>query len=255
MAPAIAGRMVCHVLVGESADGLVLVDSGLGMADAAQPSRVGPVRHLVGPRFDPAETAVRQLAERGYRPGDVRHIVITHFDFDHVGGISDFPNATVHTTAAEYQAANHPPSRTERQRYRKVQWAHGPIVRTYGGDGESWRGFPLAHPIPGLGDEVALIPMPGHTRGHAAVAVQADERGWLVHAGDAAFVAVGDGPAGTRPGTRRARGAVLAFEQVAAQDRRKIAANHRRLAELDRRSDVTVIPAHDAATFDASPTW
>lgn len=29
---------------------------------------------------------------------------MTHLDFDHAGGISDFPNATVHLLAAEFNA-------------------------------------------------------------------------------------------------------------------------------------------------------
>src|SRR5690606_20910879 len=32
----------------------------------------------------------------GIRPEEVRHLVITHFHADHVGGLAEFPNATVY---------------------------------------------------------------------------------------------------------------------------------------------------------------
>ena len=41
------------------------------------------------------------------RPADVRHIVLTHLDFDHAGGIEDFPGRAVHVMEAERDAAEH----------------------------------------------------------------------------------------------------------------------------------------------------
>src|SRR3546814_15732883 len=37
---------------------------------------------------------------------DVRHIIITHLDFDHAGGIEDFPAAAVHLTGREKVVAD-----------------------------------------------------------------------------------------------------------------------------------------------------
>lgn len=51
------------------------------------------------------ETAVRQVAALGYTPEDVRHIVVTHLDVDHCGGLPDFPDAQVHVLAKELEAA------------------------------------------------------------------------------------------------------------------------------------------------------
>src|SRR4051794_16370347 len=159
MAPAVAGRIVCHVLLCELPDRLVLVDTGLGTADVADPAgRLGLARHLVKPALDERETALRQVAALGYDPTDVRDIVLTHFDFDHVGGLSDFPEATVHVTEAEYGAATNP-RRRERSRYRPAQWAHGPKVVTYAPDGERWEGLPAVRPLEGLGDALALVPL------------------------------------------------------------------------------------------------
>ncbi|WGR91351.1 MBL fold metallo-hydrolase [Bradyrhizobium sp. ISRA435] len=81
------GRMVCHCLLVESNDGLVLVDTGIGLDDIADPARLGRkwVRQTT-PRLDPAETAVRQIKALGFSPNDVRHLLLTHLDRDHAGG-------------------------------------------------------------------------------------------------------------------------------------------------------------------------
>lgn len=209
-----AGPLVFHVLVVETSRGLALVDTGFGGA---------------GPR-----TAKRLL---GVDAAQVRDIVLTHLDFDHVGGLPDFPGATVHTTAAEHAAAITSPDLYERVRYRRGAFAHGPQWRLYDGPGETWREGLTAFPVDGV-PEIALIPMPGHTRGHAAVGVT-DGASLLVHAGDASF----DGSS-YRPGLGRSPH-LRALEQVATRDRRSIARNHRILADLDARADVSVVNAHD----------
>jgi glyoxylase-like metal-dependent hydrolase (beta-lactamase superfamily II) len=119
--------MVCHVLLVETANGLVLIDSGFGTRDCADPARrVGPSRHLIRPVLDAGEAAVNQIGRLGFRPGDVRHIVVTHFDGDHIGGIYDFPDAHIHVTAAEALGALRAPSRGEKVRFRPV---HGRMGR------------------------------------------------------------------------------------------------------------------------------
>lgn len=101
--------LLCHVLLVETDDGLVLVDTGFGIQDCLDPGRVGLFRHVLRPAFLQAETAARQIEQLGYRTSDVRHIVLTHFDFDHIGGIADFPEAHLHVTAAEARGAIHAP--------------------------------------------------------------------------------------------------------------------------------------------------
>jgi glyoxylase-like metal-dependent hydrolase (beta-lactamase superfamily II) len=99
--PRTPGGLVCHVLLLETGNGLVLVDSGLGLADAADPRRrFGSARHFVRPVFAEAETAIHTVRALGFDPRDVRHVVLTHFDADHAGGLTDFPWAAVHLTAA-----------------------------------------------------------------------------------------------------------------------------------------------------------
>lgn len=87
-----AGTLVCHVLLAEADSGLVLVDTGFGTLDCGRPARFGRFRpYFFRPSFDMAEAAVNQVEALGYHRSDVRHIITTHFDADHIGGLADFP--------------------------------------------------------------------------------------------------------------------------------------------------------------------
>ena len=161
--------MCCHCLLIESEDGLILVDTGLGVEDVNNPERLGrPFRLATRPGLEVAQTALRQVADRGFSVADLRHIVVTHLDLDHAGGICDFPDAKVHVFAPELRAARNRESLAERNRYRSVQisavsnWA--PVEL----DGDDWFGFEAVRALPGTRDDVLLIPLLGHTRAIAA---------------------------------------------------------------------------------------
>ncbi|MER6081336.1 MBL fold metallo-hydrolase [Streptomyces sp. NPDC001833] len=239
-------RLVCHVLLIETDNGLVLVDSGYGLDDISDPKRrVGPARHFIRPVFDAEETAARQVEKLGFRRADVRHIVLTHFDADHIGGLSDFPWAEVHLTADEALGAVHSPSARERIRYQQPQWEHGPKLVEHRPDGEKWRGFAAARELVVIAPGIVLIALPGHTRGHAAVAVDAGNR-WLLHAGDSFY------HYGTLDGHSPIPRSLRGMEAVVAYDGKKVRDNHARLAELYRRADpdLVIVNAHDAVLFE-----
>jgi len=175
------GRLVCHCLLGEAKDGLVLVDTGLGLGDIADPKRLGGMSlFFTKPCFDEAETAIRQVVRLGFKPDDVKHIVMTHLDLDHAGGLGDFPEAQVHLLAMEHEAAMNPPTKKEKGRYIQKHWSHGPKWVTHPVDGDKWLVFEHAMEI--LPD-VLLVPLIGHTRGHCAVALRTGD-GWILHCGD-----------------------------------------------------------------------
>ena len=52
--------------------------------------------------------------------------------------------------------------------------------------GEDWFGFKAVRALPGTRDDVLLVPLPGHSRGHCGVAIRTPS-GWLLHCGDAYF--------------------------------------------------------------------
>jgi glyoxylase-like metal-dependent hydrolase (beta-lactamase superfamily II) len=178
--------VVNHCLLVETdAHGLVLVETGLGLGDVRDPGAALGAEwvEMTEPVLDEKETAVRQVARLGYAPSDVRHIIVTHLDVDHSGGLPDFPDAQVHVLAAELDAARADASGF---RYRSAHWAHEPHWVTYDLEpGEPWFGFTALQPK-GLPPEIRLVPLGGHTAGHTGVAVRDGDR-WLLHCGDAYY--------------------------------------------------------------------
>ena len=243
------GSLVCHCLLIETPrDGLVLVDTGFGTPDVADPrGKLGaPFVAVTHPRALLEETAVHQVRRLGFDPSDVRHILVTHLDLDHAGGLVDFPRARVHVYETEYHAAMKPTLR-DSQRYKAHQWAHGPAWALYPtAAGEPWFGFPCVRALDGLPPEILLVPLPGHSRGHSVIAVEASD-GWLLHAGDAYFfrgeIHENDPPcpAGLR-----------LFQSLVEADHAQRTANQRRLRELERAhgSEVRIFCAHDPVELE-----
>jgi glyoxylase-like metal-dependent hydrolase (beta-lactamase superfamily II) len=239
--------LVAHVLVVELADGLALVDTGYGTEDVRDPRQVNLGFRLgIRPVLDERETAVARLRELGLDPADVRHIVLTHADIDHGGGVPDFPNADVHIFGAEHRALVSPPLR-ERVRYAIAapHFRHGPHWVTHELAGESWLGFESVAVLGAGGDEVLMIPLPGHTLGHTGVAVRAGDR-WLLHCGDAFFhrdeLAR---PPSCPPGLRAFQNLVQANGKLRRQ-------NQERLRELAARhgDEVQLVCAHDPVMLE-----
>ena len=246
MNPPGTASVVCHVLLVETDSGLVLVDTGFGSHDCADPAgRVGPLRHLLRPILSHEETAAHQVEQLGFRRHDVRHIVVTHLDLDHIGGLSDFPEAQIHVTAAEALGAITSPSQFEKTRYRCAQWAHQPKIVEHDPRGEKWRGFAAAKELDEISPGIVLISLPGHTRGHACVAVDAGHR-WVLHGGDSFF------HHGTLDRHVHVPRALAAMETLIAFDRKRVRDNHSRLAELYLRADpdLFIICAHDRALYE-----
>jgi len=125
-----------------------------------------PFTAIVRPRTDPASTAIRQVEALGFSATDVQHIITTHLDVDHAGGLPDFPDATVHVHAIEKDAALTRGSFEEKNRYRPGHFAHGPKWAKYEAiAGEPWFGFPAVRslPWPTGGDPGSSPPRP-HAR-------------------------------------------------------------------------------------------
>lgn len=236
--------MVCHVLLLETDRGLVLIDTGFGLLDCENPRRIGPSRYVLRPALRHNETAIRQIETLGFGRDDVRHIVVTHFDLDHIGGIADFPHARIHVAAAEAFGAVHASSVREKLRYRSRQWAHGPKLVEHGPNGQPWRGFAATQPLDAIDSGVVLVPMPGHTRGHTAVAIDAGNR-WILHCGDAFYYF------GTIDGRSRVPAVLRAQDALFAFNRKQLRANRERLAELYRcrEPDLLIVSSHDPTLY------
>jgi glyoxylase-like metal-dependent hydrolase (beta-lactamase superfamily II) len=231
----VPAALVCHCLLLETDQGLVLVDTGFGLEDVRNPRpRLSPFfLKLNRPQLNEEMTAVRQLERLGFKAGDVRHIVLTHLDFDHAGGLDDFPAARVHLMAAEAEAAMAQATWLDKRRFRPRQWSTQPHWVTYPmpRGGERWFGFECVRELEGLPPDILLVPLVGHTLGHAGVAIQ-QSNGWLLHAGDAYFYHEEMNP--DRP---RCTPGLWAYQELMQKNGQLRKLNQERLRELVRRHD------------------
>jgi glyoxylase-like metal-dependent hydrolase (beta-lactamase superfamily II) len=242
------GKLACHCLLVETSATLVLIDTGFGLRDVAHPrSRLSTVfLSLLAPDFREEMTARRQIEKLGFAASDVRHIVLTHLDFDHAGGLDDFPNALVHMLADECASAVAQRTMLDRMRYRPQQWDTRAHWRTYPSrGGERWHGFECVRDLIGLPPEILFVPLLGHTLGHAGVAIDTGDR-WLLQAGDAYFYHAEmdlERPRCT-PGLRM-------YQWLMEKDRGQRLANQERLRALKRSSKgrVAIISSHDVEEY------
>lgn len=100
--------------------------------------------------------------------------------------------------------------------------------------------------LDGLPSEILLIPLVGHTRGHAGIAIDTPE-GWLLNAGDAYFYRheMGEPKRSCTPGLR-------AYQWMIKVDRKARLHNQDRLhaLSLDRSKGVRLFCSHDAVEFE-----
>ena len=179
----------CYLI--EHREGPVLVDTGwcreISPNGVYDPRAVGQVlpAHLAAfyhPVLPAGETIQEQLAALGLRPEDLKSVVLTHLDPDHVAGLRHLAGAKrIVLPEDEYFWT----CRTVfKARQPRALWSFAPIERLY------YRGSPLGPnrwAIDLFGDEsLMLVNVPGHTDGQAAVLVRNGGR-FVLLAADAAF--------------------------------------------------------------------
>ena len=241
------GRLVCHCQLIETERGLVMVDTGFGMRDIENPyERLSPLFiHVNRIQFDRRWAAIEQVRRHGFNPRNVRHIILTHLDFDHAGGLEDFPNAKVHVMQAEMDAARTREGFIQSRRYRPEQWDEVTNWRFYREGGERWFVFEAVRDLDGLPPEILVVPLPGHTTGHAGVAIETPE-GWMLNAGDAYFHRHEmDAEPACTPG-------LAAYQRLMEVDREARLYNQGRLRELaNAERGVRIFCSHDPVELEA----
>lgn len=226
-------RFPAQFFVLERPEGLVAIDTGLD-------SRVRVPRFLERmapvPDCEPGEEAGPKLDALGIAPGDVRTVILTHLDWDHVGGISHFPAADVHVTRADHDFAT---SLVGRGRCRPDLWPDSFSPHLYDLGSEPLGPFDQSATIPGL-EGIRVVPLPGHSPGQVGVLVETGDHE-IIFCGDhtmsmAAFEA--DWAAG------RHRAAIGYFAPKAGVD------TTRRLHEFLEPEHRIGVPSHDPAAAE-----
>lgn len=228
--------VVCHCLLLQEGERLALVDTGIGLHDIRNPiARLGqPLIDMAGFQFHESDTAVRRIEAASSSPLDVRHVVLTHADPDHAGGLADFPAAVVHISEEELAQVT-----SGHWRYVAPHFAHNPTWKSYGRAARRWFGLEARSVDIGFSSEVLLIPLFGHTLGHCGVAVQQQDR-WLLHAGDAYYLRLelttDDHPVSE-----------LAMQRADDDEQRRASLEQLRSLIRDHGDEVDVIGYHDLA--------
>ena len=156
--------LALRCLLVEHDDGPVLIDTGLGNKETAKFKDIYGVENEGRTGRTCLEDA---LAERGYRPEDVRWVINTHLHFDHAGGNTfrdpdgnvalSFPRARYVVQKGELDFASHTNERTAAS-YLAPNFATVPFTLL---DGE-------AEVLPG----VRCVPTPGHVPYHQSILVE-----------------------------------------------------------------------------------
>ena len=156
--------LALRCLLVEHDDGPVLIDTGLGNKETAKFKDIYGVENEGRTGRTCLEDA---LAERGYRPEDVRWVINTHLHFDHAGGNTfrdpdgnvalSFPRAHYVVQKGELDFASHTNERTAAS-YLAPNFATVPFTLL---DGE-------AEVLPGL----RSVPTPGHVPYHQSILVE-----------------------------------------------------------------------------------
>ena len=170
----------------EHPDGLILVDTGETarvMEPGYFPGWNPYFKRSVRMAVQPEDEIGPQLRELGFDPADVRHVVLTHLHTDHAGGLHHLPYGEHVVTRAELAFASGAKGRVRgyvNEHWPK--WFHPAGVEF---DGPAFGPFERSLPLTEAGD-VVLLPTPGHTPGHASVAVRTEGRVVLL-AGDTSY--------------------------------------------------------------------
>jgi glyoxylase-like metal-dependent hydrolase (beta-lactamase superfamily II) len=238
--------MVCRALVGlihHPERGLILFDTGYAgrIMEATRPWPFRLYRYATPLRLRPGGDVVDQLAARGIGPGDVGHVIVSHFHADHVAGLRDFPAATVVASAEGLDYAL--------GRRGLAALRHGIIPALLPDDLRSpgralviHLGRAVGAELPHLGPAhdlfgdgtILLVALPGHARGQIG-ALLATAEGPVLLAADGAW---------TSQAIREQRPPPRAADLIADDPRAVVATLARLRAFALARPDVRVIPTH-----------
>lgn len=146
---------------------------GLCLFDTGQTSRAAhPGYHQ---RWHPFLWLARFELTRGEEagaqvdPGSVRWVVLSHLHTDHVGGLPAFDRSEALVSQTEWERARG--WRGQLRGYVPQHWPAGVRPTLVDFAGPAVGPFPGSHDVAGDGS-LLMVPLPGHTPGHAALLVE-----------------------------------------------------------------------------------
>lgn len=179
-----AETMPVHAFLVWHERGVCLFDTGQTPA-AAKPGffpRWHPFFRLARFELGPTDALAARLAGHGVQPAEVRWVVLSHLHTDHVGGVEACPEAQILVSRREWSQARGIGGHL--RGYLPHHWPRSLTPRLLDLDENPTGPFSGSYDIAG-DDDLLVVPLPGHTRGHVGLLVR-DEDGSVLLAGDAA---------------------------------------------------------------------
>jgi glyoxylase-like metal-dependent hydrolase (beta-lactamase superfamily II) len=191
-------------LIRHPSAGAILVDTGLHPSIATDPRQnYGKLAARLGqPALQPGEDVPAQLRKRGFDPGEIPVVVMTHMHSDHTSAISEFPKSTFVVSETEWEAATVGPQPTLNG-YRRPHFDYAFDYRTVDfdrGGVDSYATFGRTFDLFGDGS-IRLAFTPGHSAGHMCVIAHLRDRDFVI-GGDAVYThrqITGEAPLPPRP--------------------------------------------------------
>jgi N-acyl homoserine lactone hydrolase len=205
--------------------GTVLFDTGMPASFVDGSARTRRISEFLTIGFSAENRVDAQLEAYSQDPGRVDFVVVSHLHFDHVGGLSMLPNATLVIQRREWESGMAVARDADTLHERKDYDLGHPVLLV---DGE--------HDL--FGDDAVLcLPTPGHTVGHQSLRVRLVTGQQVVLASDCCYFA-----------RTLDSGALPTFGHDLEQQRRSLA----RLRRL-RDDGTTIIPGHDIDVVASMP--
>jgi glyoxylase-like metal-dependent hydrolase (beta-lactamase superfamily II) len=170
--------------------GPVLIDAPFGHEGPQNAGELlGSLLQRGGLTFKREWGVIARLEQLGFRPAEVRDILLTHLHWDHTGGLKHLAHASFHVSAQEWAEATRVQASLEATTrgyapadYRALE---GRVSLWDVGDLE-----PVGAGIDVFGDgSIEVVALPGHTSGHVGYRVKMADGRTIFHVGDSIFCA------------------------------------------------------------------
>jgi N-acyl homoserine lactone hydrolase len=157
------------VYIIEHTNGHIAIDTGMNAEGWTFPFWTQPV--AVSPIIECEEEEIGpRMKAAGLDPADVRTVILTHLDLDHVGGVGWFPNAEILVHRPEYDFAS-TSKFIGKIRYQPKRWPSEFDPTLYDLVDESYGPFPKSKMLRGYKD-LRIVPLPGHSIGQVGMVLR-----------------------------------------------------------------------------------